>query len=741
MVETAAPDDRQRAVIYINGHTIKPESQLKGGTQFAADASKSNYILIQCPGRLTTQQYEKLASSHTAVLEYVSTNTYLCRYEPTDLETIRALPFILYANVYHQELVVKAELKRSLQLSNGQSSPSLRTTEGERLKDSGPATTPAKSQLHDVYIALHPMSRAHTDVIRDLAEVLHIDPSEIHEDGPQIRAKLRPQDMDTVASIDDVRTIEEVGELRFANNFARQDMQLPDKMDGVKQDTYEGMDEIIGVADSGFDKGDQGPMGDQAEPLHPAFEDRIIKLVPVTRWQQNATSATEDTSGHGTFVCGNVAGNGTSGSWLLGDRIKGTAPKAKLVVQAIGTGGGDIVLPPMVRGENYGLTGLFTESYVKYGARIHTNSWGKYLQTEPDGTLRQVAYDEMATNIDSFAHQHQDLVILFSAGNEGEKSNAAQIGSHASSKNVITVGACESSHPILYTPAAEPPPIGQPRYKCEKGQPAGVISNVATFSSRGPTSENRIKPDLVAPGVCLYSTRSQCEGFQGFKVPGTDTGNQDIKYDYNVHGESNDKLWAFASGTSFAAPLVAGCAAVLRSLLRTSGKYPSPTAALIKALLVNGATDISGKEPTRGPAIGPAPDPAQGFGRVNMTASIRNVANGTFLESPPCRQGEAFTRTLEIPKPNVQQTRTLTATMVFSDPPGAQLQSILVLSARSSTGAIRFANTPNAADVVNNVQKVVWKDIPAGETTLVVEVWAVTPPAVDQGFALVWNVE
>jgi hypothetical protein len=126
-------------------------------------------------------------------------------------------------------------------------------------------------------------------------------------------------------------------------------MQLPDKMDDVKQDTYDGMDEIIGVADSGFDKGDQGPMGDQAEPLHPAFKDRIIKLVPVTRWQENATSATEDTSGHGTFVCGNVAGDGTSGSWLLGERIKGTAPKAKLVVQAIGTGGGEMFLPRWLR--------------------------------------------------------------------------------------------------------------------------------------------------------------------------------------------------------------------------------------------------------------------------------------------------------------------------------------------------------------------------------------------------------
>ena len=121
-----------------------------------------------------------------------------------------------------------------------------------------------------------------------------------------------------------------------------------------------------------------------------------------------------------------------------------------------------------------------------------------------------------------------------------------------------------------------------------------------------------------------------------------------------------------------------------------------------------------------------------------MTASIRNVIKKTFLEGSLLSPGE---KTFEIPKPNAQKLGVLTATMVFSDRSGAQLQSVLVLKARSAAGEIWYANTPNAADEVNNVQKVVWKDIPAGESTLSVEARAVTPPEVTQGFALVWDVE
>lgn len=62
-----------------------------------------------------------------------------------------------------------------------------------------------------------------------------------------------------------------------------------------------------------------------------------------------------------------------------------------------------------------------------------------------------------------------------------------------------------------------------------------------------------------------------------------------------------------------AAPLVSGCCAVLREALQSKNKTASPSAALIKALLVNGADDLK------------LPKPDQGFGRVNLKESLRCV--------------------------------------------------------------------------------------------------------------------
>ena len=66
----------------------------------AADAAKSNYILIQTKAPLTSEQRQELESKSVHVQESVSENTYLCGYKPTDLKWIRALPYVEWANVY-----------------------------------------------------------------------------------------------------------------------------------------------------------------------------------------------------------------------------------------------------------------------------------------------------------------------------------------------------------------------------------------------------------------------------------------------------------------------------------------------------------------------------------------------------------------------------------------------------------------------------------------------------------------
>lgn len=81
--------------------------------------------------------------------------------------------------------------------------------------------------------------------------------------------------------------------------------------------------------------------------------------------------------------------------------------------------------------------------------------------------------------------------------------------------------------------------------------------NIAKYSSKGPTADSRIKPDLVAPGGLMTAPRANPQ--QSPLPAGADP-----------HA---DQLLS-GSGTSFAAPLVAGAAALVRQYF-VDGFYPS----------------------------------------------------------------------------------------------------------------------------------------------------------------------
>lgn len=123
---------------------------------------------------------------------------------------------------------------------------------------------------------------------------------------------------------------------------------------------------------------------------------------------------------------------------------------------------------------------------------------------------------------------------------------------------------------------------------------ANNLEGLAAFSSRGPTFESRIKPDVVAPGTGILSARSS------------------LVNDAGLFGTSDDPQWMFEAGTSMATPLVSGCAAVIRQALKsnppTDAPPTYPSAALVKAILINGAVDLVGQyHPTEAGKSHPAP--------------------------------------------------------------------------------------------------------------------------------------
>src|SRR5258706_7810709 len=93
------------ARITINGISVDPIAEAEGHVLGAADieaadASTSDYILIQTKQPLDQAQKAELANLGVAILEYVPENTYLCHYKGTDLSAIRALPYVTWANIY-----------------------------------------------------------------------------------------------------------------------------------------------------------------------------------------------------------------------------------------------------------------------------------------------------------------------------------------------------------------------------------------------------------------------------------------------------------------------------------------------------------------------------------------------------------------------------------------------------------------------------------------------------------------
>jgi hypothetical protein len=677
--------------ISINGVTIdplaKPRSRPAGARGLAdrepaADASSSNYVLIQTANPLTADQRSELAGLGASIQEYVPDDTYLARYSPADLSPVRALPYVRWAGVYDPAFKV---------------GPSLNPD--RRIAGVSPSRKPRV-----VDVVLH--SDVDPNAVRkELAAAAKVDPRGLQAGKSKVRLTVQEGQLEAIAGLDEVHHIEPVPERQLFNNVARQILHAEVTINGTQ---YQGAGEVVAVADTGLDKG-------STTNVHPAFAGRVKKLYALGRTHP---ARTDDPHGHGTHVAGSVLGDGNSAT--MGGPIQGTAPAASLVLQStLDSAGGLGGLP-------VDLHDLFTPPYDDDGARVHTNSWG--------ATTPGLPYDSSAQEIDDMVWNHPDLVITFAAGNDGTDKNRngaadpSSIGSQSAAKNCITVGACESERPDFEPGYGEYWPSDFPAEPLKSDRQADNPDGMVAFSSRGPTQEGRLKPDVVAPGTCILSTLSRA-----VVNPSSD------------FGVSTDPAFFFDSGTSMATPLVAGCAAVLRETLVRNGT-PKPSAALIKALLIEGAVNLPGQyKPTE---AGRSPNNNSGWGRVDLAGSviIAGPEGGSgFGEGGPLEQGQEETIEIEIAKPsggNVPASRsgvTLKVTLVWSDPPGAALQNDLDLIVIAG-GHERHGNvgTRKGFDRANNVEQVVWRNIPFGPAKIVVRAFRITQFA--QPYAYAWRV-
>ncbi|KAI9656854.1 MAG: hypothetical protein M1821_003493 [Bathelium mastoideum] len=249
--------------------------------------------------------------------------------------------------------------------------------------------------------------------------------------------------------------------------------------------------------------------------------------------------------------------------------------------------------------------------------------------------------------------------------------------------------------------------------------------------NQGPTLEKRIKPDIVAPGFNIFSahTRHDC----GENVSGAEATSKSFP----------GVKWKLRSGTSHATPLVSGCAAILREVLE-SKHCPNPPAALLKAVLINGADRLPGID------TGP-----QGFGRVNLQSSISMLqippisSTGTGLPplpsvggtliGPPLRHGECLKITLA-PPANPEGLE-LKVTMVYNDLSGRAIQNNLNLAVIDEvTSETKHGGlSEDDIDVQNNVEQVVWHPTPEREVVVRVSAQKILGTDAAQDFVLAWS--
>jgi hypothetical protein len=166
--------------------------------------------------------------------------------------------------------------------------------------------------------------------------------------------------------------------------------------------------------------------------------------------------------------------------------------------------------------------------------------------------------------------------------------------------------------------------------------PTGKFGMSAT-STRGPSSDNRIKPDLVAPGTMVIGKLST----YSFRGTGKQT-QYPYEYDYTPPTGLPDSDYAYMSGTSVSAGFVSGAAALVRQYYRQVEDlniFPTPTAALIKGL-IHGATNMAQKDaPNQYDVIQEGQrvdetfndtvsiaDPNQGWGLLNVYNALFPIA-------------------------------------------------------------------------------------------------------------------
>ena len=268
------------------------------------------------------------------------------------------------------------------------------------------------------------------------------------------------------------------------------------------------------------------------DPTHPDFAGRIVSMTDFSG------EGTEDNNGHGTHVASIIGGSGAASN----GKYKGVAPECVYYTAKVLGGDGSGSFSSVMAG---------VEWAVQQGVQVINLSLG--TTTNCDGT------DAISVTCD--AAVQAGVCVCVAAGNSGP--GPGTLGSPACARLVTTVGATDKT------------------------------DEIAPWSSRGPTTDGRVKPDICFPGVHITAARAR---LAQIGTPAPEQG------------------YSILSGTSMATPHAAGACALL---LQANPTY-SPQQ--VKDALMNSAKNLGLDANT------------QGKGRADVLAAIKlsTLSNVTF---------------------------------------------------------------------------------------------------------------
>jgi hypothetical protein len=334
-----------------------------------------------------------------------------------------------------------------------------------------------------------------------------------------------------------------------------------------------------------------------------------------------------------------------------------------------------------------GALGLYTvfQNCHNAGARVHSNSWGA------DGVTN---YTQWCSDVDRFSYDNEDDLVLFAVTNAG-----GVVYTPENAKNCVAVN---------------------------RGSDTPNQGNACGSISAGPTNDSRRKPEIMAPGCSTVSSASS--------------------------GSSCTFSGSGWTGTSMACPAVAGCGLLARQYY-TDGFYPTgaatpadaftPSGALIKATLLNSATDMAG--------IAGFPSNSEGWGRVLLDSALFFTGDARKLIVDDVRRANGLTagqsavysftvnsnsQPLEATLVWIEKEATINANPAYinnldltvAGPSGAYLGNVFA-AGQSTTGG--------SADLRNNVEEVLLATPTTGSYTLTINAPTVNPLYGAQGYALV----